>query len=54
MTKRRVILLILVLIVAAAVWVLNSEWLKIDGCLDGGGRWDHVTKSCQLAPGAKI
>ena len=44
-------LLLLVLIAALLVWLLNSEWLEIDKCLDGGGRWDDANGTCQVATG---
>jgi hypothetical protein len=44
-------LALFVLLAAAAVWFLNSEWMDIDRCLDGGGRWDKASKQCQFASG---
>jgi hypothetical protein len=52
--KRGGILLALIIFGAIAAWFWGSEWLEIDKCLDGGGRWDDTNKSCQFATGAKI
>lgn len=37
-------------VAVAAVWLLPSAhtWLKVDLCLDQGGRWDYPGHSCQL------
>lgn len=48
---RKAILFGLVIIAACLIWFWNSEWLKIDICLDGGGRWDSLNKECQFAAG---
>jgi hypothetical protein len=40
-----------VIIAVALIWFWNSEWLKTDICLDGGGQWDSLNKKCQFAAG---
>ena len=37
----------LALLIIALVWFWNSEWLKIDTCLDGSGRWDKIKQECE-------
>jgi hypothetical protein len=40
-----------VIAVLAIGWFWAVPTIKIDKCLDGGGRWDNQTKSCQFAAG---
>lgn len=28
----------------------GCEYMKVDKCLDRGGRWDYETKECEYAP----
>jgi hypothetical protein len=45
--KLRIGIALAAVMVAAAIWFWNSEWLAIDTCLDRGGRWDEQTRVCQ-------
>ena len=51
MRKYRISLIVLILLAILLIWFWNSEWLAIDRCLDGGGRWDEASGSCQFATG---
>jgi len=41
-----VIVLIVGIVVIGAILFLNSEFMKIDSCLDLGGAWDYTNKIC--------
>lgn len=45
MFKRALIVLIVVVAVLIGILYLN-RFLRIDDCLDGGGRWDYETSMC--------
>lgn len=45
MTKRAILALIVVAFLVAA-FVYLREQLRIDDCLDGGGRWDYEARAC--------
>jgi hypothetical protein len=36
---------IVLLVIAGGYWV--RQQLLIDGCLDGGGRWDYAVDACE-------
>lgn len=46
MVKRAPIVLIVVVAVAIGILYL-SRFLRIDDCLDGGGRWDYEKNICE-------
>jgi hypothetical protein len=37
----------LVVLVAAVYFVYGSEFMKVDRCLDAGGRWNYELKQCE-------
>jgi hypothetical protein len=39
----------IVLIIGFILWFMwaNSEFMKIDYCLDDGGRWNYKEKKCE-------
>ena len=40
------------LVFVVALWIaddFNPDFLKIDGCLDNGGRWLDETRECEYA-----
>lgn len=37
-----------VCLVIAGPWLMRQ--LRIDGCLDRGGRWDHALGACEESP----
>lgn len=38
----------LAIVLATTWWLLmHSEWVKIDRCLDGGGRWMSAQQKCE-------
>ncbi len=50
MTKKRIIIVtvLLVAILAAAYFLYLSEFMKVDRCLDAGGRWNSELKQCEF------
>ena len=46
MVKRALIALIVVVAVSIGILYLN-RFLRIDDCLDGGGRWDYEKNTCE-------
>ena len=44
--KTSIILFLCVGIVLGGILFLNSEFMKIDGCLDNGGMWDYENEVC--------
>ena len=44
--KKTLMILLIVAGVAAFAWWLSRE-LKIDGCLDAGGRWNYKLAVCE-------
>jgi hypothetical protein len=45
-TAKRAILALVVVVLLAAAFFYLREQLRIDDCLDGGGRWDYAAKTC--------
>jgi hypothetical protein len=46
MNKKNSWILFLILGSGAIAWWINSQ-LKIDGCLDSGGKWNYESKVCK-------
>lgn len=49
MKKKKTMLLILSVFILLGVgvnWLMNSEFMRIDSCLDLGGAWDYEHKMC--------
>jgi hypothetical protein len=52
MKLRRIILLLLLLLLVVGIGFLGpwlSRYIKIDSCLDLGGRWNYQTETCEGA-----
>lgn len=45
---KKKLIIILVALSAAGVWFV-SGWLKVDSCLDSGGRWNAASKVCEMS-----
>lgn len=35
------------LLIAILVYTYVSDFLRVDACLDGGGRWNHDASVCE-------
>ena len=44
-----VIIFFLTLSFVAFLLISNSEWLRIDACLDRGGSWNYEKEVCVLS-----
>lgn len=42
-----VICVVFALVALFFVWFSNSEFMKIDKCLDSGGAWNDTLKTCE-------
>jgi hypothetical protein len=43
--KKGIYIVLLMLVAVAGAWVYR--WMKIDSCLDLGGRWDYTESRCE-------
>ncbi|HXD19374.1 MAG TPA: hypothetical protein VN654_20320 [Vicinamibacterales bacterium] len=42
-----VLVVVIYLAVMFALYRGNPDFLSIDSCLDGGGRWNYATRMCE-------
>jgi len=45
--NKKIILIVVVIVAALTVYLVFSDFLKIDRCLDSGGKWNYETKVCE-------
>jgi hypothetical protein len=48
MKRRKQIIVILIIAAFAVLGVWGREQLKIDRCLDQGGRWNYERSACEM------
>ncbi len=51
MPKKRILFIgaiLLAIVIGTLYFVYVSEFMKIDRCLDAGGRWNYELKECEL------
>jgi hypothetical protein len=44
---KKAALIVVFLVAVIALYLMFSDFLKIDSCLDSGGKWNYETKMCQ-------
>ena len=44
---KKTVLTVAFLVAVIAAYLMFSDFLKIDSCLDSGGKWNHETKVCE-------
>jgi hypothetical protein len=47
-TKIALAAALVVMLLAAIVWPQIENFLKVDACLDRGGRWNHSASQCEI------
>jgi len=47
MTKRRLFVAVIVVLLSILALELKA-WIKVDACLDDGGRWNGKNKVCEF------
>lgn len=48
--RKRILWLIVVLVMLVVLGHFAWEFLRVDKCLDAGGRWDYKSKTCDTTP----
>jgi hypothetical protein len=46
MTRKRMVLLVAIGLIAIVFAYFLNDYLTVDRCLDAGGRWDHSAGRC--------